>query len=389
MPPIRGRKADATSAKGPGMRPNTIGVPERELTELMDLLDERNAGHDGNVRRIHARWPFRHTSLPLTLEHPGGSRAVFQVACRNLSRGGTGVLHNAFAHAGTRCLPEMPKLDGHRESIRSTIVRCTHRRGVIHELGVKFEEPIQLSDFVELDPLMGWSSFEKVDPGKLAGTLIVLTESELDERILGHYLNETQLKLKCFKGAADIAALERGSGDVALIDLGVEGAKELFATVRDKAIAAAAVAIGPDASTATRMILQEVVADGFIFKPLSSDRLLSILADCLLGSDAVQIDPALAGEGSGAQVKSCIEQWQSCAAEIREAITADDPMRVYAICQHIKAIAMPIGLRPIARLADQTSTTVAQTMSATESAAKLQELARACERVRVSGGSAS
>ncbi len=389
MPPIRGRKADATSATGPGMRPNTIGVPERELAELMDMLDERGAGHDCNVKRLHARWPFRKTSLRLTLEHPGGSRAVFQVACRNLSRGGTGVLHNAFVHTGTPCALELPKLDGQSEAIKSSVVRCTHRRGVVHELGVRFDEPIQLSDFVELDPLMGWSSFEKVDPSRLAGTLIVLSESELDHRILAHYLSDTQLKIKSFRSAPEIGALDRGAGDVAVIDLGVSGARELFAAVRDKAIASAAVAIGPDASTATRMLLQAVAADGFVFKPLSSDRLLSVLADCLLGGDAVQIDPSLAGEGSGALVKGCIEQLQSCAAEIREAIAADDPMRVYAICQHIKAIAMPIGLRPIAKLADQTSTSVAQTMSAAESAAKLQELARACERVRVAGGSAS
>lgn len=388
MPPIRGRKADASSATGPGMRPNTIGVPERELGDLLDTLDERGAGHDGYVKRVHARWPFRQTSLKLTLEHPGGSRAVFQVACRNLSRGGTGVLHNAYAHAGTPCVLELPRLDGRVEPVRSMVVRCTHMRGVVHELGIRFVEPIQLTDFVELDPLMGWSSFEKVDPATLSGALIVVTDSELDERIIGHYLGDTQLRIKFLRTAAEAAGLERGAGDLAVIDLAVEGAEGLFTTVRDRAIASGVVAIGPDASTKTRMLLQEVAADGFVFKPLSSDRLLSVLADCLLGGDAVQIDPSLAGEGSGALIRSCIEQLQSCAAEIRESIATDDPMRVYAICQHIRAIAIPIGLRPIAKLAEQTSTSVAQTMSAAESASKLQELARACERVRVAGGSA-
>ncbi len=69
MPSIRGRKTDAASAAGPGTRPNTIGVPERDLGDLMDRLDDRNGGHEGNMKRTFARWPFRHGSLKLLLEH--------------------------------------------------------------------------------------------------------------------------------------------------------------------------------------------------------------------------------------------------------------------------------------------------------------------------------
>lgn len=387
MPPIRGRKADADSAATPGTRPNTIGLATRDLGTLMDKLDEHNSVGEVHAKRTFARWPFRHNSLKLVLEHPGGSKATFQVACRNLSRGGMGVLHNAYVHTGTTCILTLPQLDGHEKALRSTIVRCTHMQGVLHELGVKFDEAVTISDYVELDPLMGWSSFEKVDPEKLTGTLLVVTESELDERIIGHFLGDTQLKMKCIKAPDEAAALDPGSIDVAIIDLGVEGAKELFTTIREKGIADAMIAVGPDASTATRALLQEIEADGFLYKPLSSDRLLSVLADCMLGGDAIEIDSSLAGESSGALVKSCIEQLQNAAAEIRTAISTEDPMQCYAICQHIKAIAIPIGLRPIATLADSAATSVAQSMSVTESGAKLQEIVRACERIRVSGSS--
>lgn len=385
MPPIRGRKIDSASASSPGTRPNTIGVSERELAELLGKLDDHNAGHAGSVKRTFARWPFRQCSLQLVLDHPGGSRATLQVACRNLSRGGAGVLHGAFVHSGTPCRLEMPRLDGRHESIGGLIVRCTHMQGVMHELGVKFTEPVRLCEFVQLDPLMGWSNFERVDPARLAGSLLVVTDSELDERIIGHYLTDTMLKLRFVKSAPEAAASDRGSADVALIDLGIEGAKGLFATVREKGIAASMIAIGPDASAATRKLLQNVEADGLVFKPLSSDRLLSMLADCMLVGDAVQIDPALAGEGSGALIKGCVEQLHGCASEIREAIAGQDAMRCYASCQHVKAIAAPLGLRGIAKQADQAAANVAQTMSVAESGGRLQGLARACERVRVSG----
>ena len=387
MPPIRGRKADAKSAATPGSRPNTIGLAERDLGTLMDKLDESGGGHEVHAKRTFARWPFRHNSLKLVLEHPGGSKAAFQVACRNLSRGGMGVLHNAYVHTGTACVLHLPQLDGHEVPLQSTIVRCTHMHGVVHELGVKFDEAIQINDFVELDPLMGWSSFERVNPEKLTGTILLVTDSEIDERLIGHFLGDTQLKIRCVKTPAEALEFDPGSADVAIIDLGVEGAKDMFASIREKGVADTMVAIGPDASTATRTMLQEVEGDGFVFKPLSSERMLSVLADCILGGDAIEIDPALAGESSGALVKSCIEQLKNAASEIREAIAAEDPMQCYAICQHIKAIASPIGLRPIAALADSAATSVAQSMCVVDSGVKLQEIARACERIRISGTS--
>lgn len=388
MPPIRGRQADAASSASPGRRPNTIGVGERDLGDLLDRLDDRQASSEGAIKRTYARWPFRHGSLQLVLEHPGGSKATFQTACRNLSRGGMGVLHNAFVHANTPCKVVMPRLDSRRQTIDGTVVRCTHTQGLVHELGIRFGEAIQLGDYVELDPLMGWSSFEKVEPQKLAGALMVVTHSELDERIIGHYLGDTRLKIQFMKSAADAAGVERCTADVALIDLEVQHAQGLFSTLRERGAAESLVAIGADASTSTRMLLQKIEADGFVFKPLSSDRLLSVLADCLLAGDAVQIDPVLAGAGSGVLVRSCIEQLQNCAAEIRDGVAADDPMRCYAICQHVKAISIPIGLRPIAKMADQAANSVAQTMNVRESGVKLQELIRSCERIRISTGPA-
>ncbi|MBK7404124.1 MAG: PilZ domain-containing protein [Phycisphaerales bacterium] len=362
-------------------------MTERDLGEMMDRLDEKGAGSEGKVKRTFARWPFRHASLRLTLDHPGGSRAEFPVACRNISRGGVGVLHNAYVHTGTNCTVSLPRADGVVVGLRGSVVRCSHVKGLVHELGIRFENSIRLNDYVQLDPLMGWSSFEKVDGSTLEGSVVVVTDSALDQRIIGHYLSDTRLKLRFIETAEECAALERGAADIAVVDLSLKNAPEVFRSMRDLSIASSLVAVGPNASTSTRKLLQEVEADGFVFKPLSSDRLLSVLAECLFAGDAVKIDPALAGESSGALVASCIEQLQASATDLRDAIEQGDPMRCYAICQHVKAIAVPIGLRPIATLADQAATSVAQSMSVGESAGKLHEIARACERIKISGRS--
>ena len=384
MPRIRGRKADTTGTAGTGQRANSIGLPARDLDQYLDRLDERGDAKDSAIKRTFARWPFRQASLRLILEHPGGSRSMVQVACRNLSRGGTALLHNAYVHANTPCVLELPRLDGQMQAIRSMIVRCNHTQGTVHELGVKFTEPVLIEDFVQLNPLMGWNSFEKVDPEKLVGSLLVVTDSELDAKVIKHFLGDSQLKIRLLQTSAEAALLERDAGDIAIIDLGVEGAAELFESMRAIGVVHSLVAMGPDATAETRMTIQDVHPDGFVFKPLSSERLLAVIAECLIGGDAIQVDPTIAGEAGGALAANCIEQLRGFAVQIREALAEDDAMRCYAICQQVKAASIAIRLHQIVGLADQAATSLAQSMSCSESNARLQELARACERIRLS-----
>ena len=99
-------------------RPNTIGMEAHHLDVLLNHLDTP-ADNKANTNRTYARWPFRRTAIKVNIFHPGGSEVSLKLACRNLSRGGVGVLHTAYIHPGSTCTVELPNETGSCDRIDS------------------------------------------------------------------------------------------------------------------------------------------------------------------------------------------------------------------------------------------------------------------------------
>jgi hypothetical protein len=255
-----------------------------------------------------------------------------------------------------------------------------HLTGVAHEAGLRFDEPIRMADFVDLDPMMGWSSFERVDPERLTGVVLAMIGAEAEQKVVSHFLSDTNLKLRWIASAEEIDGLGERPADVALIDTDAEGWAEAALRITERSAALSIVGLGSDTSASARAQLRSAGLRGFLFRPLSNERLLRVLAECMLADDAVRIDPALAGEAAGSLIAGCVDVLHACASELREAIVADDAMRCFAICQHVKAVAGPAGLGAVSRLAERAIGAVAQSMSVEESTAVLQDLVRVCER---------
>ncbi|HZW10814.1 MAG TPA: PilZ domain-containing protein [Phycisphaerales bacterium] len=379
MPPIRGRRAPTANFSS-GSRPNTIGVPDRALDDLLDLLDGRSANSAAAAKRTHARWPFRHGSIRLTLEHPGGSLADVLVACRNLSRGGAGVLHGAYVHVGTRCTVHLPQDDGKVAAHSGTVVRCIHVSGRVHELGICFSRPIELAHFVELDPTQGASTFEKVDAGGLKGTVLAVIANDMDERIISHYLSATQLGVKFARSLKDVESLMSVQCSAIIIDLAVEDAPEALACLRRQGVDAPVIAIGDSADVMTKHQLQSMEASAFLARPLQSDHLLSALADGLLAADANALtpDPGLPAP----VVESCVALVRSLADQLRGLLAENDAVRGFACCQQIRSAGLQLGLSELVGAAETAGSRVASTMSPRDALPEVEELIHTCKRVR-------
>ena len=62
----------------PSHRPNTLGLGDRELNEL---IDEFVSPKEPSVfERVFARWPFPTTSVPVKVLHPGGTEVELRLA---------------------------------------------------------------------------------------------------------------------------------------------------------------------------------------------------------------------------------------------------------------------------------------------------------------------
>src|ERR1051325_1102529 len=106
-------------------RPNTIGLQTKPLEALLEFLDHPEDAKNV-ARRQFSRWPFRQATIRVTISHPGGSTVVLKLACRNISRGGIGLLHTSFVHPGSSCRVELPNINGGMDRIDAGIQRWLH-----------------------------------------------------------------------------------------------------------------------------------------------------------------------------------------------------------------------------------------------------------------------
>ena len=261
-------------------RQNTIGLDDRRLADLLDKLDAGEAA-PAPARRTHTRHHFRRTALRVALLRPDGTPLPLIVACRNLSRGGISILHNAFIHPGTRCLVMIPAITGGQVPVQASVVRCTHCQGLVHEVGLQFADPLDLHHFLQLDPLSDWLTLERVNAPDLTGSLLCVAADDADARIIRHFLRGTRLAVSTVSTAAH--AIAAPPADLVITDesLPDASAADLISALRARGHAGPVLVTAPAHELARRDELSAVPASAFLAKPLDQQLLLRAIAELL------------------------------------------------------------------------------------------------------------
>ena len=100
-----------------------------------------------NMRR-HRRLSYDRTPrFFVEMQHPGGTNVTYVVELRNISSTGVGFLHGAFAYDKAPCNVILRNLQNQWVRVPGSVARCRMIQGKIHEVGVKFDEPIEVSQF--------------------------------------------------------------------------------------------------------------------------------------------------------------------------------------------------------------------------------------------------
>lgn len=367
-------------------RSNSIGLTGKALDSLLHDLDGGSEG-GAHAKREFVRWPHRLDRVFLKVRQPGGQEAVIRVVCRNLSRGGMAILHNAYMHPKSKCAVVLPHLLNGPTVVEGTVVRCQHRRGVIHEVGIRFAQSINVRDYVPLDPFADCFSLERVKPGDLRGCLVVVDDSELDQKIVQHFLRETDLRVRGALSLEQGLALVSEGCDIILMDyyLGASTGADFVARIRAAGDRTPVIMMTCDTSTATRQRVLGAQANGFLSKPLNQDLLLRALGEFLIAeksnthlrSTLTKSDPALR------LVPGFVRDLRSFADRIEQAIAADDAMKCRSLCLEIHGSAPALGFGELGTMADKAAAMLAASMSIEESHDTLRVLIAACRRVEV------
>jgi CheY-like chemotaxis protein len=390
MASARSSRRPTGSARSPAApsRPNSIGMSPRDLGALLDELDG-NPGPGSDPRRGFVRWPFRRESIPLELSQPGGgSPQRLAVACRNLSRGGMSVLHGAYCHVGSRCRVTLPHPSRGDIGVDGFVTRCAHVRSMVHEIGIRFNTPIDAREFVEMDPLIGCFAIEHVDPELLEGSILHVEQSATERRIVRHHLRASRLTFRKATDVESAVALAKDRSDDACIcnaDAGgTWGGIEIVRALRAAGMKAPIIMVASESDRAARRRMSEAGANAFVLRPVQRDVLMRALAEFLLldrkGDPLVCALPA--GDPRLGQTEEAVRRVRAFAQRLEQMTERDDPLACRALCAQIRDACPAICLTSIAQMADLAARTLNASQSVSESIREIRGLIAACKQAR-------
>jgi hypothetical protein len=358
-------------------RVNTIGLSDRDLSELLQRLDATES-KEANARRVFSRWAFRQPSVTIRLQHPGGSEVELRLACRNLSQGGVSLLHSGYVHPGTQCSVTLPRLAGGAVDIAGEITRCLHRRGMLHELGVRFNNPINIHLFIDATRNTDFHVLEHVKPQTVFGRLLLVEDCPLNTKIVKHYLRETKLQITAVATAADGINAAADGFDIILTDWSLpdmSGVK-MLTQIREGGITTPAIIITADPVGAIKEGLAELPNVAVLAKPITQEQVLRAVAERVMDRKAASPTETTKSGGTMSLSSDLLSSMREQAEVLNKAARNKDVKAALPICFMLIGAAAPMGHPQLGGMASTLVDAASANQPIARQLAVLNELAR-------------
>ena len=348
-----------------GGRPNarnTLGLGAQAYESLLSKLDERGDDSEVAPQRLHTRIPFMDPFVRVQIEADNSGRREMILACRNISRGGVGLLHSSFMYPNTPVVVHLTRTDGAAPGVRGRVVRVQHRGGVVHEIGIKFDKEINHRDYVASNVTDMLPSFERVSPEKLSGPVVLVTSDEKIRMSAREHLLESELTVRFVASAEESLAEAEKHPSLMLIDIGLEpvSGPELVKKLRTRGYARPVVLVGDPTDDLTRSLVRVCGADALLRTPLTPDALLRTLGEFLLsGWDIEHLDKARSRVDRGTLVSLCFEL-SKLGVVMDQHVRRDDRVGMFGTCQKIAQMALMIGMNGVASMAERLGERIAE-----------------------------
>lgn len=363
-----------------------------EILDSLDSLDLSSSDEDekkGSERRrsTDIRLPYRKHSIRLVVEHPGGGISRFYVAGRNLTPRGLASLHGGYLHSGAKCRIELPLAVGGTSSIRAAVLWCRHVRDHIHEVGFRFEQPIDLWRYVEgAEAAVDASS--RIDPSELTGDIAIFSDLELMCETYKHELRETQLKVRVFSKLDDLLeSIGPQPTDLIICDLDLDAsdAIKIVQTIREAPYFGTLLIATGEPNTQRLRPIRLAGANGILRKPFHPMQLFAVLLEWLtmLSSASSQTD-ASTEYADREGIQPLLDKFVAMAGELADELTkgmdADDLPAVRTLCRRLYETAGVFGFAGLSQTASCALTELDASGSIEESKLQLQNLLQTCSR---------
>lgn len=259
---------------------DSLRMSAREHADILNELDGRQ-GRQHDDRRHEQRLRFSQQALLFVqIRHPGGTSGNYLVRTRNLSRTGIGFLHGSFVYSGTPCTVALRSVDKVIIAVEGRVVRCNHVRGHVHEIGVHFDKPIRLKQFLGVAAPPETEDSHSTELPKLAGRVLCVDDAVADQDLLKFHLEN--LGLACDVSADPMEACARAESvkyNLVITTLALPGMSgfDFADSIRCSGYTGPVIAMTADERDTTRIEALERGFANFLPKPYRFEDLLRIL----------------------------------------------------------------------------------------------------------------
>ena len=199
-----------------------------QFNELLEQLDEAARMSPASADRNAERYIYEAEDVVLEVHHPGGSVGHFLIRPRNISDTGIGFLHGGFLYEKSTCSVVMFQKGGVPLRVVGTVMWVRHVTGRVHEVGVKFDTPIELDQVLTERKLIGERDRDENDKPKLAGRVLYVEKTPEDCKVLAMHLRRLGARLETETSAVKaVGWVKKNKYDLVLIGDAAEGASAI------------------------------------------------------------------------------------------------------------------------------------------------------------------
>ncbi len=349
----------------------TLKLSDRDKSRLVQAVDAQAQLQAAQLEleRRNIRVPYTGHNVLISL-HVNGTSTRYSVVPRNIARYGLAFVHGRFVYPNTTCSVTLRQTDGRAHQIDGRVVRCRHIGGIVHEVSLKFEEPIDLERFVVLTPDQsdrhGQERAEHEADNPLnpqtcpTGLVLVVDDFAADRKLMAFHLKKQGLTVADAGNRAQAnEAIKAREYDLAMIDLhlGREDGLELIRQFRASGFSQPIVAVSADRSDQMQARAMEAGANAFLTKPMDAKQLSEKVGQLMtFTSTEAAGDAVLSTLSQDREMRPLLREFVSSLSQsitlLREAGPDDDNATIREVCQQLSGAGTSYGFESITKTAE-------------------------------------
>lgn len=342
----------------------TIRLSDRDKAKLLWAVAETSKQSvPESSRRLRVTSASTHAVLTLIGE--GGAKTRFSVLARDLSRWGATLLHGQYIYPETRCELELFGLDHTVHRRVGEVRHVRHIQGMIHNIGIRFEDSIDLSEFVTLSPdeetahlqeladdMAGCDELDEVT--QIVSRVLVVDDYSGDRKLFSYWLTRAGMEVSTANDSTSAKErVEEDDYDLLIIDgiIGDEFGADLISKLRRSQYVGPILAVSADESGEIEQKARACGANEFLSKPLTADRLVNQVHE-LLGMDQDKdLSPIYSSFNDDREMRPLLTAFTSKLAEqiasLQNANSKNDYDTIDEIARTLKGAGSGYGLETV------------------------------------------